>query len=243
MQFSSLPTTAALLLTVAGTLAAPHAGMAAGLTGGSSSSAASATFIVNGSSGTLAPQLVASGTAPPAYSKMVTKATATANQTFSLLTLAATLHNIKDTASSTGLKSGTLVTASTASLGVPMGTIKSPLGTALTATATKLTSTATMKKTAAKNSPTGSATITGLKIVSSIFGIDATYTGSPKPNTILFQSKDKTVTVYLNREVTKSSGGKVKSLGVSAVNLHVANFTYQGQTVSGDLFLATSSAN
>src|ERR1700761_9104532 len=104
MQFRSLPTTAAILLAAAGMLAAPHAGMAAGLTGGSSAAAASASFVVNGKSGTLAPQFPVSGTAPPAYSKSVAKTSAPpVSQTFSILTLAATLNNIKDTATSAGL--------------------------------------------------------------------------------------------------------------------------------------------
>jgi hypothetical protein len=35
----------------------------------------------------------------------------------------------------------------------------------------------------------------------------------------------------------------VTSISVSAVNLHVNKYTYSGQTVSGDLYLATSAAN
>jgi hypothetical protein len=237
--------TAAIVLTASGLLAPQTTQAATTITGGSSASAASAIFVVNGKSGKLAPQFVASGIAPPAYTSSVTKGTVPpVSQTFNILTLAATLDNLKDTATSVGLKSGTLATSSSAAFGLPTGTIKTVTGsTLLTVTATNLASSAAMTKTAAKNTPVGAAKITGLKIVSTAFGINKTFTGSPAANTILYQSKDKTVTIYLNRQITKSSGATVTSLTVSAVDLHIAKLSFAGQTVAGDLYLATSNAN
>lgn len=226
-----------------GTLAAPHAGKAATLTAGSSASAVSASFVVNGKTGKLAPQLVASGSGSTAYNSTVSKPSLKASQTFDILTLSATVNNIKDSASSAGAKAGTIASVSGAQIGSFSGTIGSPLGNALTASASKLVSSAGLTKTAATNTATGAATLTNLSIVSSFFGINKSYTGSPKPNTILYQSNDKTVTIYLNRQVKKSAGGKVASIAVSAVNLHIVNFQNSGQTISGDLYLASSNAN
>jgi hypothetical protein len=106
-----------------------------------------------------------------------------------------------------------------------------------------MVSSAGLTKTATKNTAVGSVAMTKFSIVSSVFGINKSYTGSPKANFILYQSKDKKVTLYLNRQITKTTGGKVTSISVSAVDLHVANFTYASQTVSGDFFLANSSAD
>lgn len=233
----------AIALAALATLAAPEAAKAATLTAGSSASAVSASFVVNGKSGTLAPQVQAAGSGTKAYSSTVSKPSLKASQTFDILTLSATINSIKDSASSAGPKSGTIASTSGAQIGSLSGTIGSPLGTALTASASKLVSSAGLTKTPTTNTATGAATITNFKITSSLFGVNKSYTGSPKPNTILYQSNDKKVTVYLNRQVTKTTAGKPTGIAVSAVNLHIANFSYSGQTISGDLYLATSNAN
>ena len=242
MHFRPILTTACVALVALGSVTTTGTLMGATLSAESSASAVSAAFTVNGKSGKLAPQLPASGTGSTAYSKTVTKPSLSANQTFDILTLAAKLNSIKDTASSLGPRSGTIVSSSSAKIGSLSGTIGSPIGTALTASSSELVSSAKLVKATAKNTATGAATITNLSISSAFFGINKTYTGTPTPNTILYQSSDKKVTVYLNRQVTKSTSGKVTSVAVSAVNLHVVNFSYSGQTVSGDLYLATSGA-
>ena len=243
MQFRSTLAATAVVFACLGSMAAPHAVMAATLTAGSSASAASANFVVNGKSGKLAPQAQAAGAGSKAYSSTVSKPSLKASQAFDVLTLNATINKVEDIAASPGLKAGTVAPTASVSLGALSGTITSPLGTALTVSASNIASGATLTKTASKTTPVGSAALTKLSIVSSVFGINKSYTGSPKPNFVLYQSADKTVTVYLNRQITKTTGGKVTSIAVSAVDLHVVNFMYSRQTVSGDFYLATSSAD
>jgi len=226
-----------------GIVAAPNSALADTLTAGSSASAVSATFSVNASSGSLAPQAVASGKGPAAYDVTKNVPTLSKSQAVSFLTLSATAKTIKDKASSAGVQSGTIASAASASIGSITGKIASPLGTALTATATNLISSAHLTKTATKNTPAGAVSIGGLSIDSALFGVKKTYKGKPKPNFILYQNTDKTVTVYLNRQIKTTKAGKVTKISVSAVNLHVKNYVYQEQTLSGDLFLATSAAN
>jgi hypothetical protein len=226
-----------------GAVIAPSSGLAAALAAGSSASAVSATFTVNTTAGSLAPQAVASGVGSAAYNKTVSVPSLTKRQAISLLTLVATAKTIKDTASSTGAKGGVIASTASASIDTITGKITTPLGTALTATATKLVSSAGLTKSAAKNTPSSAVSIGSLSINSSVFGVKKSYKGKPKPNFVLYQNKDKTVTVYLNRQITTTKAGKVVKVSVSAVNLHVAKYVYAGQTLSGDLFLATSAAN
>lgn len=238
MQIRSTLGAACLALATLGSLAAP----AATVTAGSSASAVSASLLVNSKSGSLAPQVVASGSAPPAYTKTTKAASLSKSQTVDILTLSGTGNNIKDTV--TGTTSGTVTSKATSSVGSFTAKVDSPIGNALTASATNLVTTASMAKTASGNTPAGSVSIGSLSINAPLFGItNKTYTGKPKPNTILYQNNDKTVTLYLNRQIKTTSGGKVVKISVSAINLHIVKLSASGQTISGDVFLATGNAN
>ncbi len=241
MLSRSIITVAGITLSTLGTWGVPNASAAATLTAGSSASAASASFVVNGKAGKLAPQAVASGKAPPNYNKVVSVPTLQKSQTFDILTLSATANNVKDAASSTS-QTGAITSVSSASIDSLSGMITTPLGTALTMSGKKLVSSASLAK-ATKNTPAATVSLGSLTISSSAFGINKSYTGKPKPNFILYQNSDKSVTVYLNRQIKKTTSGNVTSISVSAVDLHVKNYSYAGQTVSGDLYVATSNAN
>jgi hypothetical protein len=248
MQSRSILAATAVTFVGLGCLAATDA-TASTLTASSSASAASASFTVTGKSGTIKPQALASGSGSTGYSKTVSPAKLTPSGTFGILSLSGTVTNISDKASSAGANSGTIASTGSASIGSLSAKINSPLGTALTVTSGKITSSATLTKTATTNTPSTSVSITNFSIVSPFFGINKTFTGAfsssdPKSmaNYPLYQSTDGKVTVYLNYQVKKTTAGKVTGITVSAVDLHIVNFSYAGQTVSGDLALATSAA-
>jgi len=230
----------AIALACLGSFASP----AATLTAGSNASAISASFVVNGKAGALAPQALASGSAPPAYSKATSVPSLSKSQQFDILTLTGTGKNIKDTATGTAVTLGKITSKAGASIGSLTGTVGSPLGNVLTITGTKLVSSAGLAKTADKNTPTGTVSIGSLSINAPAFGIsNKSYSGKPKPNFILYQSGDKKVTLYLNRQIKTTKSGKVTKISVSAVNLHIVDLETSGQTISGDLFLATGNAH
>jgi hypothetical protein len=244
--------TAAIVLTASGILAPQHI-QAATIAGGSSSNALSAALNVSGSASSLPNQAVASGTAPPKYSKTTTVPTYNKTASLSGLTVTVAAKNISDTASSAGIDAkGGITALSGASIGSVNATLSSPLGTALTVAATKLVSSASFATTkAGVGTPTGTASIGSLTINSPAFGITNVKFPLPtKPNVhtptvnqILYHNSDNSVVLYLNRQTTKTTAGKVSSLAVSAVVLHVKNFQTSGVTVSGDINVATSNAN
>jgi hypothetical protein len=248
MQSRSILAATAVAFVGLGCLAATEATASTTLTAASSASAASASFTVTGKSGTIAPQALASGSGSAGYSKTVSPAKLTPSGTFGILSLSGTVNNVSDKASSAGATAGSIASTGSATIGSLSAKINSPLGTALTVTSGKITSSATLTKTATANTPSSSVSIVNLSIVSPFFGINKTFSGtfgnSPKSmaNYPLYQSKDGKVTVYLNYQVKKTTAGKVTGFTVSAVDLHVVNFSYAGQTVSGDLALATGSA-
>jgi hypothetical protein len=231
---------------------APHAN-AATITAGSSSNALSAVISVNGKSGSLPNQEVASGRAPPKYTS--TKTVASYSKTASLcgLTVPAKGTNISDTASSAGIDSkGGLTAISGASIDSVSATLSSPFGTALTLSATKLVSGASFATTkAGVGTAKGSTSIGSLTINSALFGIknlkfplpSKPTVHTPSINQILYHNSDNSVILYLNRQTTNSTAGKVSSIAVSAMTLYVKNFKYSGFTISGDINVATSNAN
>ena len=81
-----------------------------------------------------------------------------------------------------------------------------------------------------------------ITINSSLFGIkNVSTTGTPKPNTILYQNKDKSVTLIANYQV-KTKTTTNEGLVVDAVALIIKNYSYGGFKFSGGLTLGTSSA-
>jgi len=244
--------TAAIVLTASGIWAPQHV-QAATITAGSSANALSAALNVNGAASSLPNQAVASGTAPPKYTKAMNVPNYSKTASLSGLTVSVTAMNINDTASSAGLDAkGGLTAISGASIDSINATLSSPLGTALTVTAAKLVSGASFATTkAGVGTAKGSTSIGSLTINSALFGINnlkfplpsTPNNHTPGANQILYNNSDNSVVLYLNRQTPKSTAGKVSSIAVSAVTLHVKNFKYSSFTISGDINVATSNAN
>ena len=245
MLFRSILTGAAVL-TAAGILAAPQAHAVPTVTASSSSDTLSASFTVNGKTEGLPNQAVATGKGPAKYTQTTKAATYSKTGSLGVLTLKVSAKNVQDTASSAGIDSkGGITAISGSSISSVNSTLSSPLGTALTVTAKTLTSSASFATTkAGVNTATGSATVTTLSITAPAFGIKSlTYSGKPAANHILYENAAKTVIVYLNRQTTTTAGGMVTGISASSVAVHVKNYVYKGITVSGDVDVATSTAN
>jgi hypothetical protein len=64
-------------------------------------------------------------------------------------------------------------------------------------------------------------------------GIDKTFSGTPKPNEVLYRNSDNTIVIYLNRQVRTIVAGKPAGIAVDAVDVQVRNFSLAGNTFSG----------
>ncbi len=226
---------------------------AATLTASSSASILSGKVSIGSSKSAIPPQLNAAGTGSAAYSARRSKTSFTGTVSLPFGTsLTVNTGVVLDTASSTGVV-GNAITAkagsSVAALNTttPLFKISNPFASgSVTVTADKITTAAVFSaSTTAAPSATGTATITNGSVDLSIFGLGVqTYSGTPKPNTILFKSKDGTVTVYGNRQIIgHAAGSKVPtSITVEAIDVHLANAQILGQPVNGDLTAGSSIA-
>lgn len=123
----------------------------------------------------------------------------------------------------------------------------------LAVSAAAITSTAGFSWYPASSSPrtvTGTAGLSGLTVdLSGLGGGIHRYSGTPKPNTVLFRSKDGSIIVYLNRQVTNvtvpaapAAAASPDSIEVDAVDIHLTDANVQGNKVSGDIRIGSSLA-
>jgi hypothetical protein len=221
-----------------------------GVAGNSSAAALNFTLTGAGAPIKLTNQVYASGTAAPnKYSKTTSVPSYTINKTYGSgslsLTVKGSAKTVTSTASSAGVsKAGALTVSAKSTVGSFSATLTNPLlKTALTVTGTNVTSSASNSGTkAGKTTPTGSVKIGKITINSPLFGIkNASYSGTPTPNKILYQNKDKSVTLIANYQ-TKTTTTANEGLVVDAVALIIKNYSYGGFKFSGGLTLGTSSA-
>ncbi len=69
-----------------------------------------------------------------------------------------------------------------------------------------------------------------------------TFSGEPKINQVLYQSPDKSVTVYLNRQVETMAAGKPTSITTQAIAIVFSKAVNQA-SVSADIVVGSSMAN
>ncbi len=219
------------------------------LEGNSSAAALNFTLTGAGSPIKLINQVYASGTAAPnKYSKTTTVPSYAINKTYgsdiSSITIKGSAKTVTSTASSAGVtKTGALSVSSKSSISSFTATLTNPvLGTALSATGSNITSSAKNSGTkAGKTTATGTVKIGKVTLNSPLFGIkNASYTGTPKPNTVLYVSKDKSVKLIANYQKTTTTSSS-ETLLVDAVALIVKNYHNSGFTFSGEMTLGTSS--
>jgi hypothetical protein len=88
----------------------------------------------------------------------------------------------------------------------------------------------------------GGASLLSVKIDAPALGINKTFSGSPKPNHVLYHNGDNSIVIYLNRQITTKLNNKVTALAVDAVDVQVNNYKFAGNTVSGNITVAPTVA-
>src|SRR6201999_1274558 len=116
------------------------------------------------------------------------------------------------------------------------GTLSSRQGPLITVTTGKISSNASFTQTkAGVPSVKGGTSLLSLKINAPALGISKTFSGTPKPNQVLFRNGDNSIVIYLNRQITTKVNDKVAALAVDAVDVQIRNFKIAGNKISGDI--------
>ena len=235
---------AVLSATAGAALADPVAPAVPALTASSSAAIVHLVFLVNGKKTDSGAELPAAGSAPPAYNKKTIRtAYSKSTQILGGLTFNRSATTIQTTATGHATTATGIAAVGSASVDSFHGTLVSQLGTLLTVTTGKITSQASFTQTkAGVRAVKGGATIGSLTISAPALGINKTFTGTPKPNQVLFHNGDNSVIIFLNRQIKTTVAGKVAALTVDAVDVQVKNFTFAGNTVTGTIVVGPATA-
>jgi len=242
MRISMMMSAAAVALTVlTGTASAelfPDAS--------STASAANVTLNLDGEKLALGNQVYAAGHAPPAYNQKTSLPSYSKNYVSpSGVTVSFSGGSVTSIARSAGDTAGEITSVGATSLGTFGASIGTPLGTLLSVSSSGIVSRSTFTSTrAGKRTPVGYVHIGKLTVNAPDLGLNnKTFSGAPTVNQILFQSTDKSVTVYGNRQVVTMAAGKPTSISVDAVAIVFSNSAIKGNSVSADIVLGATMAN
>jgi hypothetical protein len=246
MQRFFNPAAMAAVSIFAGLVAAPPSKAAVSLTAASSASAFDLSLNIDGEKQTLGNQVYARGSAPPAYNSKTSLPSY--SKTYAgpaASSVSASAGSVTSTASSVGPVSGSITSVGNFSAGTFHTAVNTPLGALLTVIASNVVSRSSFTKTrAGKVTPKGSANFGKLTISGPLLGIPTkSFSGAPKVNQVLFQSPDKSVTVYLNRQVTTGPASKPTSISVDALAVVVDNKSIPETALSADIVVGATMAN
>jgi hypothetical protein len=240
-----LPAAAAAILSVAAShaFADPVPSVTPAPTASSSAAILHLHFVVNGKKTDSGLEVPASGSAPPAYDKKAIKSSyAKSTQILGGLTFNRSATGIQSIATGHAAATG-IAAAASATVNAFHGTLESPLGTLMTVTTGKITSQASFTQTkAGVRTVKGGASLLSVKIDAPALGINKTFSGSPKPNHVLYHNGDNSIVIYLNRQITTKLNNKVTALAVDAVDVQINNYKFAGNTVSGNITVAPTVA-
>jgi hypothetical protein len=246
LRYLLLPVGAAAILSaVAGpALADPVPSAVPALTASSSAAILHLQFVVNGKKTDSGNEVPAFGSAPPAYDKKTIRSTyAKTTQILGGLTFNRSATSIQSIATGRAAAATGIAAAASATVGSFHGTLSSPLGKLMTVTTGKITSQASFTQTkAGVRTVKGGASLLSVKIDAPALGINKTFSGSPKPNHVLYHNGDNSIVIYLNRQITTKLNNKVTALAVDAVDVQINNYKFAGNTVSGIITVAPTVA-
>jgi len=246
LRYLLLPAGAAVMLSVAASpaFADPVPSVATALTASSSAAILNFQFVINGKKTSSGNEVAASGSAPPTYDQKTTKSTYTkSTQILGGLTFDRTATSIVSVATGHAATATGVNATGSATVGSFHGTLKSPLGTLMKVTTGKITSKASFTQTkAGVRTVKGSTSLLTVKIDAPALGINKTYSGSPKPNDVLYHNGDNSIIIYLNRQITTKVDDKITAFAVDAIDVQIKNFKIAGSTVSGTLTVAPTVA-
>jgi len=215
------------------------------LTAASSASAFNMDVNLDGEKTALGNQVAAVGHAPPSYNSQ--NAMPSFSRGYSSPSgVSASLKggSITSIARSAGPVSGQITSMGQSSIGTFNATVSTPHGTLISITAGNVISRATY--TLSRNNArkaVGYADIGKVTINAPLLGINnKTFSGSPKVNQVLYQSPDKSVTVYLNRQVQTMAAGKPTSITVHAISVEFDKGINQ-LSIGADIVVGNAMAN
>lgn len=224
--------------------AAGAAQAAVPLLAASNAAAFNMTLNLDGEKVALGNQIAAVGHAPPAY-----------NSSTSLPSISKTYNSpagasvsvsggsIISTAKATQPSTTQIVSQGQNAIGSFRAVINTPLGALISITAGNVISRATY--TLNRNDTrkaVGYADIGKVTINAPLLGINnKTFSGSPTVNQVLYQSPDKSVTVYLNRQIETMAAGKPTSITVDAIAVEFSKAVNQ-LSIGGDIVVGTAMA-
>jgi hypothetical protein len=236
---------AAILSAVAGpALADTVAPAVPALTASSSAAIVHLQFVVNGQKTDSGNEVPASGSAPPTYDKKTIRSTyAKSTQILGGLTFDRSATSIQSIATGHAEAATGIAATGSATVGSFTGKLESPIGTLITVTTGKITSQASFTQTkAGVRTVKGAASLLKVKIDAPALGINKTYSGSPKPNQVLYHNSDNTIVIYLNRQITTKVSDKPTAIAVDALDVQINKLKFAGTTVSGSIAVAPTVA-
>lgn len=213
------------------------------LTGSSSAAVLHAKFSVNGNKTDYGPELLTTGTAPPAYDKKTVKSSYAKTSKSNGFTFYRSATGVQSAVTGHADTATGIATTGTTTINAAKAKLTSDFGTLVTVTTGKITAQSSFTQTkAGVRSVKGSTSLLNVHIDAPSFGFNKTYSGNPKPNQVLYHNSDNSVVIYLNRQITTTVGGTPSQLTVAAVDVEVTNYKFAGQTFSGTLLVAPTLA-
>lgn len=211
----------------------------------SNASAFNADVNLDGEKTAIGNQIAATGHAPPSYNSQnaVPSLSHTYNSPSGVSVILKT-GSVTSIAKSAGPAFGQIKSLGQNSIGTLNVTVNTPLGALISITGGNIVSRATyiLTKNNARKA-IGYCDIGKVTINAPLLGINnKSFSGSPKVNQVLFQSPDKSVTVYLNRQVETMARGKPTSVTVNAIAIVIDKAINQ-LSLGADVVIGNAMAN
>jgi hypothetical protein len=214
------------------------------LTGSSSAAIVHLIFVVNGKKSDSGAELPAAGSAPPTYDKKTIKSSyAKTTDVLDGIVFKRSATSVDTVATGHAATATGVVATASATVSSFHGTLTSPLGTLVTVTTGKISSHSAFSQTkAGVRTAKGGTSLVSVHIDAPVLGINKTYTGTPKVNEVLFHNSDNSVIIYLNRQITTTTAGKVSGLTVDAIDVQINKYKLAGNTISGSITVGPTTA-
>ena len=216
------------------------------LSAASSAAAFSMDVNLDGQKTSLGNQLPAVGSAPPSYNvKTAAPSYSKVLATPGGASVGVRAGSITSTAAAATPYPGAIQSVGQSAIGTFNTTVGVPVvGTLLSISAANVVSRAVFTKTrSGTRTAAGYANIGNVVVNAPLLGFNnKSFSGAPKVNQILYQSPDKSVTIYLNRQTRTVVAGKPTSVTVNAIAVEFSK-AVQSQALGADIAIGTATAN
>ena len=188
-------------------------------------------------------EVAAAGHAPPSYDRKTDRAKYTKSTKIAGgLTFDTSATGIETVATGKAATATGIAVTASATAASFTGTLSNASGKLMTITTGKITSGASFTQTkAGARSTKGDAKLVKVKIDAPKLGISKTFTGTPKPNQVLYRDKERSIVIFLNRQTKTKVDDKDAGLAVDAVDIQFADAQVGGDTISGAIAIGPTS--